>query len=73
MPSRATPQFVLRVSLFPTPRRDRTVGLLRRSIEEKIVMEGILLRGPTGSGKSALIEVQHIKPAPKTTFIQIPV
>lgn len=36
----------------------RTVGFLQRCIDEKLVMEGILLRGPAGSGKSALVKVR---------------
>ncbi|CAN0360994.1 unnamed protein product, partial [Ectocarpus sp. 8 AP-2014] len=35
----------------------KTVGFLQRCIDEKLVMEGILLRGPAGSGKSALVKV----------------
>lgn len=38
-------------------RDGRTVGFLRRCIEEKLVVDGILLRGPAGSGKSALMKV----------------
>ena len=35
------------------------MGFLRRCIEEKFVTEGIVLRGPAGSGKSALIKVHR--------------
>lgn len=48
------------VSLVLLLRHYRAVGFLRRCVEEKLVMEGILLRGPAGSGKSALIKVEHI-------------
>ncbi|CAN0165613.1 unnamed protein product [Scytosiphon promiscuus] len=35
----------------------KTVGFLRRCIEEKLVVDGILLRGPAGSGKTALMKL----------------
>lgn len=33
------------------------MGFMKRCIEEKLVVDGILLRGPAGSGKSALMKV----------------
>ena len=47
---------------------NRTMGFLRRCIEEKFVTEGIVLRGPAGSGKSALIKVltEHAKEKKKS-------
>lgn len=40
---------------------NRTVGYLRRSIEERLVMGGLVFSGPAGSGKSALLKVREGK------------
>lgn len=41
--------------------QNRTVGYLRRSIEERLVMGGLVFSGPAGSGKSALLKVRKGK------------
>lgn len=46
-------------NMYPSlhSRGNRTVNYLRRCVEEKLVVGSIVLRGPPGCGKSALVKV----------------